>query len=255
MSYPLYEFAFVSDFDDRLEKLALLAQPENWEYRTSIVTFKRPILFSYLHYTFARLQEEDKIAYNAGKNRACINTGLITPNQEEIFALFIPHSNPQPGGPSWYLQKWCRKSDRDLLDIGKLPPIAHYFSDPSDLLYDTRLQMRKNIDHIMDDNKDRFPEPFCSVADNHQLRISLEGAIDHALKRVQRNYKTAIPQFYQGRIQLLLPLCMTNRTKADLALVVYRQGDVYLASTCLTLDMAYNNARLLARPDSEWLQP
>jgi hypothetical protein len=93
------------------------------------------------------------------------------------------------------------------------------------------------------------------MSDNFQLRIALEGAIDHAVKRIQRNYKTAIPQYYQGRLQLLLPLCMTNKTKADLALVAYRQGDVYLASTVLTLDMAYNNARLLTRPDSEWLQP
>lgn len=48
---------------------------------------------------------------------------------------------------------------------------------------------------------------------------------------------------------------MTNRSKADLALVIYRQNEVYLASTCLNLDMAYNNARLLARPDSDWLEP
>ncbi|MCH8930901.1 MAG: DUF3825 domain-containing protein [Proteobacteria bacterium] len=29
----------------------------------------------------------------------------------------------------------------------------------------------------------------------------------------------------------------------------------YCAATCLTLDMAYNNARQLARPDSDWLEP
>ena len=46
---------------------------------------------------------------------------------------------------------------------------------------------------------------------------------------------------------------MTNPAVADLALAVSREGNVYMASTCLTLDMAYNNARLLARPDSEWL--
>ncbi|HII1671176.1 TPA: DUF3825 domain-containing protein [Salmonella enterica] len=35
-----------------------------------------------------------------------------------------------------------------------------------------------------------------------------------------------------------------------------KQGnDFYRASTCLTLDMSYNNARLLARPDRDWLVP
>jgi hypothetical protein len=37
-------------------------------------------------------------------------------------------------------------------------------------------------------------------------------------------------------MQLLLPLCLET-------------------PTCLTLDMAYNNARQLARPDTDWLQP
>ena len=48
---------------------------------------------------------------------------------------------------------------------------------------------------------------------------------------------------------------MTSPSQVDLALTVSREGDVYLASTVLTLDMAYNNARLVARPDSDWLTP
>ena len=44
-------------------------------------------------------------------------------------------------------------------------------------------------------------------------------------------------------------------TPADLALVVEDHVGFYRASTCLTLDMAYNNARQLARPDRDWLQP
>lgn len=59
--------------------------------------------------------------------------------------------------------------------------------------------------------------------------------------------------FFQ-QIQLLLPLCLTSKTDADLALVVERGNNVYRASTCLTLDMAINNARLIAKPDDEWLK-
>ena len=43
---------------------------------------------------------------------------------------------------------------------------------------------------------------------------------------------------------------------ADLALVVSEVGDTeYRGHTVLTLEMAYTNARLVARPDSEWLKP
>ncbi|MCZ2075766.1 MAG: DUF3825 domain-containing protein [Bryobacterales bacterium] len=38
-------------------------------------------------------------------------------------------------------------------------------------------------------------------------------------------------------------------------MVVERHQTFYRASTCLTLDMAYNNARQLTKPDRDWLQP
>jgi len=67
--------------------------------------------------------------------------------------------------------------------------------------------------------------------------------------------QTASATYYKGRIQLLLPLCIGNPHAADLALVVENHDKFYRAATCLTLDTAYNNARQLARPDRDWLQP
>ena len=87
------------------------------------------------------------------------------------------------------------------------------------------------------------------------LYDSFDKAINHAIMRVERNYKTGIPMYNRGRIQLLLPLFLLNRDPANLALVVSRSGEVYDGSTVLTLDMAYNNARLITRPDKEWLNP
>ena len=83
----------------------------------------------------------------------------------------------------------------------------------------------------------------------------LHGAVEDAKKRIRRNYKTAVPQFFKNRIQLLLPLCLKEERKADLALAVEKENDIYRATTCLTLDMAFNNARLIAKPDDEWLKP
>jgi hypothetical protein len=50
-------------------------------------------------------------------------------------------------------------------------------------------------------------------------------------------------------MQVLLPLCLFQDGKADLALVVEkeREGRCYRGNTVLTLDMAYSNASLLAR--------
>lgn len=253
MPWPLFDFAYVSALDERLAGLAELAERENWGEPDS-EDHERPVLHSYLQFTFIRVQDQGKIAVAPAKDKACFNTGLVTPNQEFLFAYFVPHTKPE-SGVQWFLKSFCRESDRCLADFDALPDMATYFDDPRDLLYDARCDLRVNYDHIIDEHRARFPEPYRSMTDSFQLQIAFKGAIDHALKRVRRNYKTAVPQFYQGRLQLLLPISMTKPASADLALAVERHQDVYRAATCLTLDMAYNNARLLARPDTDWLRP
>jgi hypothetical protein len=53
-----------------------------------------------------------------------------------------------------------------------------------------------------------------------------------------------------------MPLDLTDPGTAGLALVVSAIGDTaYRGHTVSTLEMAYTNARLVARPDSEWLKP
>lgn len=52
-----------------------------------------------------------------------------------------------------------------------------------------------------------------------------------------------------------MPLALEDPTLADLALVVAREKEVYMAATVLRMDYAYANARLIAPPDREWLKP
>lgn len=135
---PLYEFAYIpkARFQDKLHELAELADKrEKWEYRNTPSPYPLPILFNYLHHTFMRLQEEGKVAELA--DRACFNTGLVTDNQEELFAYFVPNTTGMTGAQRWFLEGFCRESDRRLLAFGKLPDMAHYFDDPAELLYDT----------------------------------------------------------------------------------------------------------------------
>ena len=41
--------------------------------------------------------------------------------------------------------------------------------------------------------------------------------------------------------------------RQDVAIAVTKKDNSYQGHTCLTLDMAYNNARLIAKPESTWL--
>lgn len=250
----LFEYAYIRTIEDTLTKLKNLAMDESWEYHHSTFDKPLPILYSYLLHTFHRIKDEEK---NLEIDRySCFNTGLVTDNQQEIFMLF------KKGDRGWFFVNFCNESDSNLTKFSSLPERATYFTDPSDLIFDDRLTLRINIDHIIEDedNFARFPSQIKALP-KHQLINTFHGAIEHAKKRVRRSYKTAIPQFYrgyvvtEGQLQLLLPLCLTDPTKADLALAICKEDGFYSGKTCLTLDMAINNARLIAKPDDEWLKP
>lgn len=249
----LFEFAFIPAIDERLKDLAELAEEEDWTYQHIQNEHPLPILFNYIRYTYCRLAEENKIARSEDGQFCCFNTGLVTPNQEPIYASF--ETNRKGDAQPWFFKGWFRRGQWEMTKFSELPDIAHYFDDPSCLVLDIRKDFRVNIEHIISETpRERFPEVYRSMPD-YALQNVLKGAIENARERVRRSYKTAIPQYYRGQVQLLLPLCLSIPQRADLALVVERHSTFYRASTCLTLDMAYNNARQIARPDRDWLKP
>lgn len=248
----LFDFAFIPNMDDNLQNLATEAEPEEWAYQNTDSDHSLPILYNYIRYTYRKIAEEGKIALSEDGQYSCFNTGLVTSSQEAIYASF--EVNRKEAAQPWFFKGWFRQGRWELNCFPELPELAHYFDDPASLVFDTRKDLRVNVEHIVEENKERFPAPYNSM-DDYQLQTFLKGAIDNAKERVRRNYKTAIPQYYKKQIQLLLPLCISNSRHADMALVAERHKTFYRASTCLTLDMAYNNARQITRPDRDWLQP
>jgi len=256
----LLQFAWVPpDFIVKLEELAHKAIDEKWDDQES-PTGRLPILSSYIRFTFRRLVEEAKLVYGEdeqGRKVAAFNTGLFTAHYEPIYACL--EANPNPDKQQWVLRDWTIPADyRMRAFANKDVKAARYFDKPDELIYNPDLELVANLDHILDDNAERFP---AELRDRpHQRRLLLDAAIREAGKRAQMNWKTAVPQFYfgsgarnPGRIQLLLPLCLVEPDRTDLALVVDRVERQYRAHTVLTLAMAYKNARLISRQDSEWL--
>ena len=50
--------------------------------------------------------------------------------------------------------------------------MAHYFDDPTVLVLDRRKEIRINVEHIIDENRERFAEPYRSM-DPYQLQTLL----------------------------------------------------------------------------------
>lgn len=285
----IFDYAFVADWDSRLDALAGLAEPERWTYLSVPATSPLPVLDSYVRYTFHRVHDQERVA--ECDDIACFNTGLLTPNQEEIFGVFRVSENFDAGRPEshgnrkWFLSSWARAGDRVLTDFPTLPQLASYWDDPAELIFDPSLQVQLNLDHIIRDNLNRFPvelggnldergipsdlaatqgddaeaEPTDggAVAPNDVVplatRNALEGAMEHSVRLARRSYRISVPQFHRDRIQLLLPIYLRDSQRPDLALTLERHGTWYRAATVLYPDWAYRHARLLSRPNSEWL--
>lgn len=241
------------------QQLATMAKPEYWNFQRD--EFKKkdnniPILVNYLNFTFIRLLQQRKISIF--KDKVCFNTGLQTIAEKDIYAVFS--KNRKEAAEDWYFNGWVDSYD-PRLDIfrASLPRIASYAEDISDLYFDTSYDIDVNIQHIVDEpnNRERLPE---SIRDNSKLAMSVIQNEVHALKdRCMRNYKLAVPCWYpaHSKVQLLLPIHIDDRTRADLALVADKdkQNKLYRIRTALTVDMAYGNARLITKPDREWLNP
>jgi hypothetical protein len=289
----IFEYAMVANWQDRLRDLAEMSERERWTFRHVPSDHPLPVLESYIRYTFLRVYEQNSIIDSLSGRNTCFNTGLLTPGQEEIYAVFkvsdnFDRSRPVcPQNKKWFLSSWARSGDRILTDFMELPRLAAYWNDPAELVFDPKLQVQLNLDHIIRDNLNRFPEELggkvdkkgapTDLADEEDddaqdidrapqgsgisesqpiplpTRNALEGAMKHSIRLAQRSYRIAVPQFHKGRIQLLLPLYLRDSPSADLALTLEKHGGWYRAATVLYPDWAYMHARLLARPNSEWL--
>jgi hypothetical protein len=210
-----------------------------------------------LNYTFLRAQELKLISYSTDGDKACFNTGLQTKNEQDVFALFYRNRRDKADQePDWILYTFADSYSKKLTPYEKnIPDLPTYITDASDLVLDTKLEIEINYDHIIDENKDRLPS---ALQSNRQLALTaLKGSIEYIKPKVIRNYKIAIPNWYQGKMQLLLPLNLTDDKIADVALVVDKDKtmNIYRATTILPMDLAYTHARLITRPDREWLNP
>ncbi|HIU18411.1 MAG TPA: DUF3825 domain-containing protein [Candidatus Avidesulfovibrio excrementigallinarum] len=251
------------------------------------------LLENYLNYTFIRLLHEGKILESTSGALAAFNTGLVDEKYEPIFALFEPNKNNLQKWflRSFCIRGEGAEGKRLVGEFAKLPEAADYFSQPQDFIYDLHANPPSiDWEHIIIENVDRIPLDFfnslhikdfsckdCSkmseedlsgyitelrtafYKDKRAYRIAIalfKGAVEDTLKKVRWNYKTAIPMYYPRtrKINLLLPLCLVSDDQVDVALVVERMGSgQYQAHTILQLEWAYQNARLICRPDSDWL--
>lgn len=247
----IYDYAWLGAYynERTIPSLAMIC-PEKWSFGSRN---DYSILKSYLIHTFDKVYAEGKILENAGCY-SIFNTGLFTQHYEGIYAYFCPnvigHRSP------WKLTGFYTEYQLSSMGVCTYPKRANYFENPERLIFDINCQIYPQYAHIFhnEENRNRIP---ITLRDDPNVQILFDGAVKRVQSMIQANYKTAVPQYHKGNIQLLIPIFLTSPGIPDLALVLSKNNDgtAYMGHTCLTIEMAYNNARLIARPDSVWLHP
>ena len=253
-----------------------------------------PILYSYLLQTFGRLSLEEKVLVSEDRSFAAFNTGLVDRRYEQIYAMFGPNDSREQIGwklLGFCLPGEGQLGQSIVRSFNPLPDRAHYFDKPADVFYDTTQgEPEMDWDHVVIDRVQRYPAEFLedhwpsgielldtpvmpeenaaaywlSVGEAikqdtrtyRHIMNRVRDAVTLSIKRAAWNFKTAVPQYYPPikKLQLLLPVCLVEDERADMALAVEKTpSDRYLGHTMLPLDWAYKNARLICRPDSDWL--
>ena len=130
--------------------------------------------------------------------------------------------------------------------LSENPPKEFTLKNPNILPINERLEYYRNLATAIEKDTKAY----------RNLTNRLKDAITLALKRIQWNFKTAIPMYYptMDKMSLLLPLSLVDDEIVDIALVAEKtKSGNYIGHTILPLNWAYSNARLVARPDSDWL--
>lgn len=282
-------FDSISKVNGFLGTLAGKAKKENWgQGKNCSQMFNYPILKSYIENTYAKLLAENMKGNNkivCVDNYVYFNTRLLDNYSRQIFIVgkkevsdiyvegfgYVEYETIKDAAPFSENEPEIAKMFRRA----ELPKIAEYFIGGTPALFNSEYDIHLNDNHIFIDGLEngRLPKYFdeyqsCknNPVEKGKFLEKVAQAFDAAKERsvlwAERNYNFIVPQYLKDydEIQFLLPIFLGDMDEEGapecvLALRLDKSGRVpyYIGTTILTLEMAYNNARLIAKPDVFWL--
>ena len=270
-SYPLND-----DYDEPLKIIAraTIDGYDAWSFRQERFKVKHPYtdvpkLKNYLDYTFVRHIELEQanpgkhFIFSDAQDWVCFNTGLQTQHAADLMATFQRYV-PKAGGPNKPVADWVYKGCYTPTETryrnkfgNRVPDLAWYSRDSRDYVFDTSYDLDRDVfDHLFERAKERAGLP---NAPDEVVRNYLRGAIENLIPKILRSYKVAIPVYYvkEKRMQLLLPFVSASNVNDVSCFLVERDDEhkLYRFKTIFDLDQAYFSARLITRPDKDWLDP
>jgi hypothetical protein len=238
-------------------------------FRAKYANQAYPKLKNYLNYTFRRLLELEQaetgryFVWSPDQQWVTFNTGLQNAHGSDLLAVFEryrPNTNTPTRPTADWVFKGCYTPNNAQYQnhFGtRVADIAWYSKDSRDFIFDTEYELEREVfDHLFERAKERAGLP--NVGDD-VVRNYLRGALENLIPKIRRNYKVAIPVYYveEKRMQMLLPFNSASNANEVSCFLVERDDALrtYRIKTIFDLDHAYFSARLITRPDRDWLNP
>lgn len=165
--------------------------------------------------------------------------------------------------PLNWLHKQCDDHQRTKVMLGEIEEerakcreLRKLFGDQAPEVVQSRRRQKELFQQLGEAVTDESDDAMCDLL--MDMKDLFEGAVGRTMDRCRRNFKLAVPCYFPTRnvMSMLLPISFSRAKNGApcMALVAERQKNgIYLGRTVLTMRMAYNDARLLCRPTSEWL--
>lgn len=267
---------------------------EEWDYaNTKNTQSEKYILRSYIVFAFYKAWLDDNIVES--EHGAIFNTGLVNRRYEDIYCYLKFNSHEDDFFcRKWEIGGFSTEESL-IEKFPDLPSRTVYIgvNNIGDVYLDIGRAFSWNKKHIIGERLYRFPIKFlkrtlggykeaveiCERIENDEATIedlqtyvnsnddtydtllrAFDTAVKTAIKFVEWDYRTCVTCYYarSNSLSLLLPIRLNNRidSRPDLTLVIERtpQG-TYYGHTVLSLAMAYQDARQIGRPASDWLIP
>lgn len=137
--------------------------------------------------------------------------------------------------PLWYIKECCEIGDYQYKEI-------HVSS--LEAKNDTNPYYKKLKEHFRNDQRVW-----------RKILKDFETAMSDAIIKVEWNYKRAVPIYYarENKVCLILPISLREDDGIHIAVVIQKRPHRYTQETIYPIEWAYAYARLIAKPDSEWL--
>lgn len=259
-------------------ELASRAISENWGAIDAQEGLPFPILRSYIIHVLKKIKTDEpaKLALNKKMDMALFNTNLFDDKFNEIY--IAGHLDGDCIKDPYIVADIVRLRDKGFTiekhHIERTVPLVEaptFYEDIEDIVYQKNWAIKQgdDLEHVVERCKDRIETDVYKAIPTQAWSMLLKNAISFAMKVAKSNYKFIVPQYRfvdeadawekekGNRAQLLMPIylkCdMSQQPDGVLILDIEKESKTYCPKTILTLDMVYQNARLIAKPSEEWL--